>query len=152
MALVAYSDNSDMGTDSEDEEETMNNKPPQKIDTKMPTTDPPKNVIPKPSGVETIVDEDDDYAAESVPSSGLFSSVPAPVPVASLLLAGEEMEDDVVDVPTVETWKVTQDLKKQQNNNEGGPLTIDVQPPTTQKKAKKVKILIPSLSEVSCLG
>lgn len=147
MALVAYSDNSDMGTDSEDEEETLNDKPPQKIDAKKPSADTPKNVIPKPSGVETIVDEDDDYAVESKPSSGLFSSVPAPVPVMSLLPVGEEVEDEVVDVPTVETWKVTQDLKKQQNNNEGGPPKIDAQPPPMQKKAKKVKILIPSLSE-----
>lgn len=189
MALVAYSDNSDMGTDSEEEEETLNGVEKRKADTENPPTDSPKNAVPKsgverkaealndvkhrrvdtesppltdsprnaiakPSGVETIVDEDDDYAAESasVPSSGLFSSVPAPVPVSSLLPAGEEVEDEVVDVPTVDTWKVTRDLKKQQGEGSETP-PPPLEPQATQKKEKKkVKILIPSLAEVSRPG
>lgn len=188
MALVAYSDNSDMGTDSEEEEETLNDVEKRKVDTENPPTvspknavsksgverkaetpndvkhqrvdtesppltDSPRNAIARPSGVETIVDEDDDYAAESasVPSSGLFSSVPAPVPVSSLLPAGEEVEDEVVDVPTVETWKVTRDLKKQQGEGSETPPPLEPQP-TQKKEKKKVKILIPSLAEVSRPG
>lgn len=149
MALVAYSDNSDIGTDSEDGEETLDGKN-QTVSKETAVLEPSKSVQPtKVGGVDTIEDEDDDYGPDKVPSSSLFSSMPAPVPVTSLLAAGEEVEDDVVDVPTVETWKVTQELKKWNNSEARASESKTQQTTTLKKEKKKVKILIPSLSEVS---
>lgn len=145
MALVAYSDNSDVGTDSEDDGEG------QKADEWKASANPSESVdSAELSGVNTIEDEEEEFVGGKATSTGLFSSVPAAVPVTSLLEgAQEEVEDELVDVPTVETWKVTQELKKQ-NNNETGPsgFRADLTKAAT-KERKRVKIFIPSLSEVS---
>ncbi|MPC65268.1 hypothetical protein E2C01_059401 [Portunus trituberculatus] len=149
MALVAYSDDSDLGTDSEDGDETQ--KVVVKAGGEKALVEPPARVPPARTegGVESIEDEDED---EDFPKSGntsspLFSSVPAAVPLSSLLDVGEVEEDEVVDVPTVDTWKVTQELKKQNNS----VVEPSLHPPQPRKERKKVKIFIPSLSEVSCV-
>ena len=154
MALVAYSDDSDLGTDSEDGDEVLEDAA-QMTSGGEASVESLTRVSPAKleTGVDSIEDEDEDYSKSEKPFKipSLFSSVPAAVPVSSLLRVGEEEEDEVVDVPTVETWKVTQELKKQNNNVVGEPQP-GTQPVSTHKKErKKVKILLPSLSEVSCL-
>lgn len=144
MALVAYSDDSDLGTDSEDGDEAQKGG---KALVEPPATVPPAAVPPvRKDGVDSIEDEDDDFSKRE--NTSLFSSVPAAVPVSRLLHVGEVEDDEVVDVPTVETWKVTQELKKQNNGlveaSQSGP---QLAPP--RKERKKVKIFVPSLSEVS---
>lgn len=154
MALVAYSDDSDLGTDSEDGDEAQKDVAVKASDGKAlgepPATVPPAAVPPvrTEDGVDSIEDEDDDFSKSENTSSTLFSSVPAAVPVSRLLDVGEVEDDEVVDVPTVETWKVTQELKKQNNGlveaSQSGP-----QPVPPRKERKKVKIFVPSLSEFS---
>lgn len=144
MALVAYSDDSDLGTDSEDGDEAQKDG---EALVEPPATVPPAAVPPvRNDGVDSIEDEDDDFSKRE--NTSLFSSVPAAVPVSRLLHVGEVEDDEVVDVPTVETWKVTQELKKQNNGlveaSQSGP---QFAPP--RKERKKVKIFVPSLSEFS---
>lgn len=149
MALVAYSDDSDLGTDSEDGDEAQKYAAVRAGNGKS-LVEPPARVpqARTEGGVDSIEDEDEDFSKSENTSSTLFSSVPAAVPVSSLLDVGELEEDEIVDVPTVDTWKVTQELKKQNNGveeaSQPGP-----QPAPVSKERKKVKIFVPSLSEFS---
>ena len=149
MALVAYSDDSDLGTDSEDGDEVQKDVVVKRGDGKVerPARAPPARTE---GGVDSIEDEDEDFSKSENTPSALFSSVPAAVAVSSLLDVGDVEEDEVVDVPTVDTWKVTQELKKQ-NNGVVKPTQPGANPPPPRKERKKVKIFVPSLSEVSCI-
>lgn len=148
MALVAYSDDSDLGTDSDDGDEAPGNVVV-KAGVGERSTESGGRVSPArlASGVDSIVDEDDDTLGSVKPSSTLFSNVPAAVPISNLLGPGQEEEDEVVDVPTVDTWKVTQELKKQAKEVVGGPQPGTQHVTAHRKERKKVKIFAPSLSE-----
>ncbi|KAG0718690.1 Proline-rich protein PRCC [Chionoecetes opilio] len=150
MALVAYSDDSDLGTDSEDGEEAREDLTKKTSDGKAsvkPARVSPSKPVNLRKGVESIENEEEDILSSDKPSSTLFSSVPAAIPVSSLLGVGVEEDDEVVDVPTVETWKVTRDLKKQSNDGVAASQQGTQEGSTHRKNRKKVKIFVPSLSE-----
>ncbi|XP_047474572.1 proline-rich protein PRCC-like [Penaeus chinensis] len=165
MALVAYSDDSDLASDSEDVEEPpkviVNGESKAKQASESsekgragaqidPEADPkadPKAEAAR-GGVEDIVDFDEDVTTGA--RTGLLASIPRAKPIAGTQAAsvplGEEV-DEVTDVPTVDTWKVTQKIKEEGGDSKiSSASSVSV---TTKKKKekKKIQFIIPSLSE-----
>lgn len=172
MALVAYSDDSDLGSDSEDVEEspkvTVNGEskakqPPESSDKGQassqidPEANPKANPRANPkaetnlggvgTSVDDIVDFDEDDTTET--RSGLLAAIPRAKPSleASIPLGAEV--DEVTDVPTVDTWKVTQKIKEEGGDsqiNRASSASVAVK---KKKEKKKIQFIIPSLSEVN---
>lgn len=170
MALVAYSDDSDLGSDSEDVEEspkvTVNGEskakqPPESSDKGQassqidPEANPKANHKANPkaepnlggvgTSVDDIVDFDEDDTTET--RSGLLAAIPRAKPSleASIPLGAEV--DEVTDVPTVDTWKVTQKIKEEGGDsqiNRASSASVAVK---KKKEKKKIQFIIPSLSE-----
>ncbi|XP_042205908.1 proline-rich protein PRCC-like [Homarus americanus] len=159
MALVAYSDDSDLGSDSEDGEEHLESSIEKEL--KPQVTNNGVNGTPfsqvksnsgQPnlvldSGVDSIVDEDDNI---EVKKTGLLASIPAAKPLTSIgdgVEIGEEA-DELTDVPTVDTWKVIQELKSSSSSNEMNRSSSSTSVSSKIKKEKrKVQIFVPALSE-----
>lgn len=160
MALVAYSDDSDLGSDSEGGEESVES---------SVNKDPPEVVVESAKGrgslqatvaegnsvtsaeVDGIIDEDEDYVKQN---SSLFASIPPAKPLASVDHGFEiDESDQVTDVPTVDTWKVTKELKRNDSLKNISPANSSksaVGFRSEKKEKRKVKFFVPALSEVSC--
>ena len=185
MALVAYSDDSDFGSDSEEADQQANGVAndlkteiiPEVIPKKCVQQSTPNSIpavqehtvkksatLPNSdsssavqdskitSGVDDIVDEDDFEDVHRGGPSSLLASIPAAIPVTSMHSEVAEVEDELNDVPTVDTWKITAELQK--NNDKFKTCAADSASDKAtferpKKKAKsKVKFFVPALSEV----
>lgn len=168
MALVAYSDDSDLGSDSEDVEESpktivngeskakqlpessKNREASSQID---PGPDPKaeKDLGGGGSGVADIVDSDDEDATTKR-TTGLLAAIPRAKPIGTGLKddtpLGAEV-DEVTDVPTVETWKVTQRIREEGSGSQTSNASSASVAAKKKKEKKKIQFIIPSLSEVS---
>ncbi|XP_018022115.1 serine-rich adhesin for platelets isoform X2 [Hyalella azteca] len=130
MALVAYSDESDLSSD-EEKVESYRNIP-------IPSGYKPANDFPSPqilnnrkitdassnheisSGVDSIeMDEDDDHMfavpasksnLKSPASLSLLSSLPAAIAAGASMAKLDLSDDELTDVPTKETWKPAQEI------------------------------------------
>lgn len=159
MALVAYSDDSDLGTDSEGGEESVESKVKENDSVaanrinvqvlpqvKSSSTVSENNCVT--SEVDDIIDEDEDYL-EKRPS--LFASIPAAKPLTNVDVGFTiEESDEVTDVPTVDTWKVTKEIKdngKVGNISPGKSSKSTVGSSSQKKERRKVQFFVPALSE-----
>ncbi|KAK7067027.1 hypothetical protein SK128_016124 [Halocaridina rubra] len=158
MALVAYSDDSDLGSETEDTEENgiiSNN------DNKLESVQrEPKNIVSLtnpvlqnevlPSSVDDIVEENDENGSILPGKSTLLASVPAALPI-DFFEKGPglgDSDDELTDVPTVDTWKVTTEIKKGiTSENQQSLHQKEKHASSKVKERKKVKIFIPALSE-----
>lgn len=162
MALVAYSDDSDIGSDSEEVEQQVNgvqNDTNSKISpeknvsdrhtTKSPIANTSVNSVQKspsesglPSGIDDIVDEDENHYRDK---PNILASIPEAVPIDSLQTAVSEVEDELTDVPTADKW-----LNRIKESGESNPAESSTKfsggPPKKKAKAK-VKFFVPALSE-----
>nr|XP_045592277.1 proline-rich protein PRCC-like [Procambarus clarkii] len=167
MALVAYSDDSDLGSDSDDGEKCVEGpattvcKPEVEVVNSVPRTavgdqDSIQSTVaggggPDTLGVHGIIDEDEERFGTKLP--GLLASIPAAKPLRSVwqgLSIGEEV-DELTDVPTVDTWKITQELKgksietdkfgSKPNNSAKDSVS------KSKKERRKVQFFVPALSE-----
>ncbi|XP_068243124.1 proline-rich protein PRCC [Palaemon carinicauda] len=161
MALVAYSDDSDIGSESEVEEQdsVIQNKTNSKIlagdihkDTTKPliSTDSAEAVQKSPShseipsGIDSIIDEDE---TRHIDKPTILSSIPAAVPIDSLQMDVSEVDDELTDVPSAESWINRIKETGESTDSSSNPDTNkkkSVEPP---KKKAKVKFIVPALSE-----
>ncbi|XP_064098248.1 LOW QUALITY PROTEIN: proline-rich protein PRCC-like [Macrobrachium nipponense] len=122
MALVAYSDDSDIGSDSEEVEQQVNgvqNDKNAKISPEKNDSDGHTEISPiasanvnseqkspsdsgLPSGIDDIVDEDENHYRDK---TNILASIPEAVPIDSLQTAVGEVEDELTDVPTADRGK-----------------------------------------------
>lgn len=167
VCIVAYSDDSDIGSDSEETEKPLDSSASKEfkdeirvddvnvrglcvVESNSVNSQVPHNTDSTSHGVNSIVDDDDDINLETK-SCGLLSSIPAakPLPVAGHgLNLGEE--DELTDVPTVDTWNITQQLKKHRNDiNIVSPMPVKsaTDSISKSKKKRKVQFFVPALSE-----
>lgn len=155
MALVAYSDDSDLSSDSEDIVEHVNGikgetKP--KITPEVIKEETPPEVLSRSSPVvkenpklfSTVNDIVEDNEGDAIDKPSILASIPAALPVDSTQDADEigEVEDELTDVPTVDTWKVTAEIKK--GGSDGKPQAKSL---IKKKEKSKVKFFVPALSE-----
>ncbi|CAL4070803.1 unnamed protein product [Meganyctiphanes norvegica] len=131
MALVAYSDDSDIESDEEINEETskisnysdVNNK----STSKKAINDTAIDAIPSKiangkitsntntaSGIDSIVDEDEEEYINTGSRGHILDSIPAARSLDSfaLKLDVDEETDIITDVPTVDTWALIKELKE----------------------------------------
>lgn len=133
MALVAYSDESDSSDEDTSQvsflktcpnastKQNLNaNSPSTKAYSTLSSSTNGINSVP-PSGIESIIDEDEDFiqtadstdvASNKVLLSSLQAVARTPTSVNISNLALDIVEDELTDVPTKETWKVSQDVLK----------------------------------------
>lgn len=167
MALVAYSDDSDLASDPEDVEDSpraivngeSKARPPSESSDKGrassqidPKGNPKAEANPGGLGtsVDDIVDFDEDVATET--RTGLLAAIPRAKPITGTLGAsiplGAEV-DEVTDVPTVDTWKVTQKIKEGGSDSKISSASSASVTVKKKKEKKKIQFIIPSLSEVN---
>lgn len=167
MALVAYSDDSDLGSDeeiyedrsqvsengdgiikAENKNDPDNSKPNHNIASnvvsKLSSNTPNGNISSNTSiisGIDSIVDEDEEEYLKTE-SRGILESIPAARSSNSFSsnLDVNEDTDMITDVPTVDTWELLKELKEKNilpNGNENKSSTDLNVKPTTSKEKEK---------------
>ncbi|XP_076053769.1 proline-rich protein PRCC [Oratosquilla oratoria] len=160
MALVAYSDDSDITASEEETEVVEKNGECNELTSNVKATTALVNEVrpesvSKPqdssvqSGIDSIIDEDEDKPAIiATENGGLLSSIPRARSQYDMDTNEIVEEEEITDVPTVGTWEVTKNIAdvkvnasvKDRNNGNTTAKT---------KKRKKIQFFVPSLAELA---